>query len=707
MANQFYGANQIGSAGATERQRRLRFGGTLHPLAQRGAGALNFSGSGMVTTPWLAMVGWTYSLSTGTVNLSGGTLAVGAVRRTTADRAPPESATFNFNGGLLRATASNASFLQGLDYAYVQSGGAMIDTQGFNDAIGQALQSGAANDGGLTKFGAGTLTLLASNTYTGPTTVYGGLQLGDGSADTGSVAGNIVLMNSAMLTFANPVALVYANSISGTGNLVKTGPGLLTLSGTNTYAGTTTISGGELIFSASNSAPTAATLPDISIAGGAVLAASGPYSTVTAWLSSGRISPSSSGTLSLTASSNLAINLNTAGYTGLVVGSIGTNTYTGTFTPAAATYCLGGPGGTLVMPNNGALVDSGGPRGLVVNGGLTLAGSNSYSGGSTLTPLGQLNVNNAAALGTGTLTIAGGTLGNTSGATVNVSKNNPQGWNGDFTFAGPNALNLGGGAVAMNSSRTLTVTAGTLTVGGPICGAGAGLSLAGAGHARARRQQHLQRAVEPQRRRLEFRQRFQPGQRRGRQLQRRDLAIRRRKQLHPGRANAEYRQRRRQHRPGHEFLRHPGGRCQRLGPTEQAGHVYAHLQRDVKRLHGNAEPGRRHVDRGHRREHHQPGKRDAERRQQQRHLERQRDPGDVEPDHRAAIRELDREFRRRERQFRRRHDGGHDEPRLRGRFCEQQQRHGQRQFRRHADGGQHEPGVHLLRLRNRHGDDQR
>ena len=483
IANQFWGANQVGSAGQLNVSGGYVSAGKYILLAQRGAGTLNLSGSGMVTTPWLAMVGWSYSPATATVNLNGGTLAVGGVYENYYNQSSDGQATFNFNGGLLRATASNTAFMQGLDYVYVQSGGALIDTQGFNDTIGQTLQTGVAAgiDGGLTKYGAGTLTLLASNSYTGPTTVYGGLQLGDGSANTASVAGNIALMNSATLTFANPADLSYANSISGTGNLVKTGPGLLTLSGTNTYGGTTTISAGELIFSTSSSAPAAVVLPDITIASGAVLAASGPYTTVSGWLTSGRIAPSSSGTIALTGSSNLAINLNTAGYAGLVVGSIGTNTYSGTFTPAGSTYLLGGAGGTLVMPNNGALVNGGGARNLVVNGGLTLAGSNNYSGGTLLNPPGQLNLNNAAAIGGGALTIAGGTLGNTSGEAITLTSNNAQNWNADFTFAGPNNLSLGSGSVTMSTSRTVTVSAGTLTVGGPIAGAGVSLSMAGTG----------------------------------------------------------------------------------------------------------------------------------------------------------------------------------------------------------------------------------
>ena len=81
---------------------------------------------------------------------------------------------------------------------------------------------------------------------------------------------------------------------------------------------------------------------------------------------------------------------------------------------------------------------------LVISGSGTqgLAGSNTYTGGTTLSS-GQLNLNNASALGSGALTISGGTIGNTSGAAITLSTNNAQNWNGDFTFTGSNDLNLG------------------------------------------------------------------------------------------------------------------------------------------------------------------------------------------------------------------------------------------------------------------------
>ena len=55
-------------------------------------------------------------------------------------------------------------------------------------------------------------------------------------------------------------------------------------------------------------------------------------------------------------------------------------------------------------------------------------------------------------------------------------------WNGDFTFAGPNDLNLGTGSVTLGwSHRNVTLLSNTLTVGGPIGDNGNGYSLTMAG----------------------------------------------------------------------------------------------------------------------------------------------------------------------------------------------------------------------------------
>jgi autotransporter-associated beta strand protein len=102
--------------------------------------------------------------------------------------------------------------------------------------------------GGVVKIGAASLMLAGNNTYTGATTVSAGtLQLGDGVANNGSVVGNIT--DNAVLAFANPYALTYGGAISGSGALMKSGPGRLVLTGNNSYSGGTTVSGGTLVVS--------------------------------------------------------------------------------------------------------------------------------------------------------------------------------------------------------------------------------------------------------------------------------------------------------------------------------------------------------------------------------------------------------------------------------------------------------------------------
>ncbi len=104
------------------------------------------------------------------------------------------------------------------------------------------------------------------------------------------------------------------------------------------------------------------------------------------------------------------------------------------------------------------------------SGILTLSGANNYSGGTYISG-GTLRINNANAIGTGTLTISGGTLDNTKGTAFTLATNNPINLLGGFTYAGTNDLNLGTGAVTLSvANPTINVNAGTLTIGGAITG---------------------------------------------------------------------------------------------------------------------------------------------------------------------------------------------------------------------------------------------
>ena len=110
----------------------------------------------------------------------------------------------------------------------------------------------------------------------------------------------------------------------------------------------------------------------------------------------------------------------------------------------------------------------------IKDGSFTLSGSNSHTGGTSIVSRG-LNLNNAYALGSGTLRIGGNAivLDNTSGAAITIATNNLNEWNSDFSFGGTNDLNLGTGTVSLGtwagSWRTITANGtATLTVGGPV-----------------------------------------------------------------------------------------------------------------------------------------------------------------------------------------------------------------------------------------------
>ncbi|BCU78573.1 hypothetical protein llg_32880 [Luteolibacter sp. LG18] len=141
---------------------------------------------------------------------------------------------------------------------------------------------GLTGSGGLTKSGTGTLTLTTDNTYTGPTVINGGVlavaELGDAGGPSAigassSAASNLVinggtlqLIDSQTNTNRNitlgasggTIDIVLANSsiqvsgaLSGSGGLVKSGPGTLLLASANTYTGGTVITGGKIYLAGS------------------------------------------------------------------------------------------------------------------------------------------------------------------------------------------------------------------------------------------------------------------------------------------------------------------------------------------------------------------------------------------------------------------------------------------------------------------------
>ena len=169
---------------------------------------------------------------TTTINLNGGTLSMFGM----INNGPSSASSFNFNGGTVKAVASNNSsfFLNGSNMKFnVLAGGAKFDTNGFDVTASPAL-SGV---GDLTKMGEGTLTLSGANTYSGTTTVPAGtLRV------TGSISGSHVIVNGGNLIFdaAGKTSTLPGNNYR---EAVKIGDGNGTTGSMTVKAGTVNVTG--------------------------------------------------------------------------------------------------------------------------------------------------------------------------------------------------------------------------------------------------------------------------------------------------------------------------------------------------------------------------------------------------------------------------------------------------------------------------------
>jgi autotransporter-associated beta strand protein len=230
-----------------------------------------------------------------------------------------------------------------------------------------------SGSGPLTKTGNGTLILTTANDTTGTATINGGtLQIGNGGT-TGTL-GSGPVVNNATLAINRSDSPAFTNVISGTGALVSTVNGTLTLGNANTYTGATTVNGGVLSV--------------------ATLAAGGTASSIGAASS---------------AAGNLVLNGATLLYTGAAA------TTDRLFSIGASGATLNASGaGALVFSNTGALGFSGtGSRTLTLGG--TNTGANQINVSITDDPSGLTSL---VKTGTGTW-ILNGANSFTGGVTVN------------------------------------------------------------------------------------------------------------------------------------------------------------------------------------------------------------------------------------------------------------------------------------------------
>ncbi|EBI7816807.1 fibronectin-binding autotransporter adhesin ShdA [Salmonella enterica] len=270
------------------------------------------------------------------------------------------------DGGIL--TAKDAASLGTGDVTIAESATLAL-SQG-------TLDNNVTGGGQIVKTGNDELIVTGDNTYSGGTTITGGTL----TADYADSLGTGVIANSGVLQVGEGEL---ENTLSGSGSLVKTGTGELTLSGDNSYSGDTTITGGTLTADHADSLGTG------------VIANSGVLQVGEGELEN---TLSGSGLLVKTGTGELTLS--------------GDNTYSGgtTITGGTLTADHADSLGTGVIANSGVLQVGEGElentlsgSGLLVKTGtgeLTLSGDNTYSGGTTIDD-GVLIATNVNALGGG------------------------------------------------------------------------------------------------------------------------------------------------------------------------------------------------------------------------------------------------------------------------------------------------------------------
>ncbi|EDK9065393.1 fibronectin-binding autotransporter adhesin ShdA [Salmonella enterica] len=136
----------------------------------------------------------------------------------------------NINGGTL--SANDAAALGSGDVAIAENATLAL-SQG-------TLDNNVTGEGQIVKSGSDELIVTGDNSYSGGTTITGGTLI----ADNADLLGTGAIANSGVLQVGEGEL---ENTLSGSGSLVKTGSGELTLSGDNDYSGGTIISDGTLI----------------------------------------------------------------------------------------------------------------------------------------------------------------------------------------------------------------------------------------------------------------------------------------------------------------------------------------------------------------------------------------------------------------------------------------------------------------------------
>lgn len=361
-------------------------------------------------------------------------------------------------GGTVTLSAGEVANQLTFNDLYTLTGGDLTLTTGtITNSAAVTIASVLQGTAGLSKSGAGTLTLSETNTYSGQNKITGGIVLINGNAALGATpanatvgSGNILLdggelQTSAAITLAANRGIALGTSgtnrlSSASGNLTYAGiitnavvdsPAALTIAGGFVPGGQSTYSGGTTIASGT-------TIPTASSTGPAGAPTSGPLGTALIDFTGGGMRSSTTPTGGVTLANPIRFSANAT----FTSGSATTEKdlkFTGPITLANATAAARTltvatnptASGTIGVYLNGAVGQSIAGMGLTKAGSgiLYLNGANTYTGitsitGGTMVVSGgsslssefsiaggtntTLRITNAASIGTGRLTAANG-----------------------------------------------------------------------------------------------------------------------------------------------------------------------------------------------------------------------------------------------------------------------------------------------------------
>ena len=374
----------------------------------------------------------------GSVALGGKYLTVNATNATALNGAISGNGDIVKTGSGTLTLAGNNTFtgtgVSGQTYGqvFVTNGTVRAAT---NSALGTqvggvSVDLGDSNPGqtGVTHY-SNDVSLLANSGVTIANQIYVDTNTGgstrtigsDGTTGPVTFSGNMLLTGNATLTAAVGGNVTFSGSL-GTGNfttggITKQGTGRVTLSGSNGFTGTTTVSAGTLELAKSGGQAIGATSSVTITTGGTLLLSQSNQINDAATITL------NGGTFTTAAAVNRSLT-NTVLFGGDIVFGAA-STYTGTLTPyIPGSYRLGGGGNTL----NYQTAIGGGVVGNVsiVGNYVALTGSNTFTGGLQLTSTGGLTVlpgtlSTNFGLSPGGLISNGGTIRWATGATTDIT----------------------------------------------------------------------------------------------------------------------------------------------------------------------------------------------------------------------------------------------------------------------------------------------